>query len=553
MTPHINRRAFFSSCAAASAVTPVTLFAAGCGDSVGEPAGWGDSADSQGGLPLRSAHNPYEFGAIGDGANDDTAALRAAYQAALSEGGGAIELPRGRFFIPGHMEMEEPGVSVFSRGGAVVGGGEVRVGPAGYDGAASGIDFSGTSIQGVTFDGGDDYGTPRCLVLRNVRGVDILQNLFRSAGKGVAVEAADGNDKFHTTAMVRIASNRFTRLAFGVYGDTAEWDRLSDWQITDNYFNFCSDTSVWIASTNDGELGGVDGLNFAGNTIFSLNHSDSAEPLFNVKRYNLRLGKTNWLRIVNNNFFEAGLSAVYLDTPANFSFIGNHVAWPGQRELADALEIHHGAPKGVIEGNTFAMWTRAAVGLYDLSDPRRIEVGENSWTWTASPDSWTGSEPLPGYRVYASSGDEGYPAIRDFQDSGAFDNLYGRSQQQSRDVKSPKGGVSGAYQRNLEVTESVTVFNISDIASGTSFGGLISITATNASDPSLIATYLLFVSSAGSVCTSVAAGGHTQGTDAAHPSFSWALTGKELRATPIGATSGAYDFDAVALGAASLL
>ncbi|MCV7416418.1 hypothetical protein [Mycolicibacterium litorale] len=483
--------------------------------------------------------------------NDDTAALRAAYEAALSEGGGAVELTRGRFYIPGNVEMSQAGVSLLSRGGAVVGGGEVRVGPASYDGAASGVDFSGDSVAGLTFDGDDDYGTTRCLVLRNTRGLDISQNLFRSAGKGVAVEAADGNEKFHTTAMVRVSGNRFTRLTFGVYGDTEEWDCLSDWQITDNYFNFCSDTSVWIASTNEGAIGGVDGLNFAGNTIFSLNHSDSAEPLFAIKRYNLRLGKTNWLRIINNNFFEAGLSAVYLDTPANFSVIGNHIAWPGQRELADALEIHHGAPKGVIEGNTFAMWTRAAVGLHDLTDLRRIEIGGNSWAWTASPDSWTGSESLPGYRIYASQGGEGYPTIRDFQDSGAFDNLYGEWRLQSRDIKSPKGGVSGASHRNLDVSSTTTVFSISDIVGGTTFGGLISVTATNTKDPSLTATYLLFVSSAGSVCTPIAAGGHLEGADTAHPSFTWALGGEALRATPVGATAGTFDFDAVALGAAS--
>lgn len=530
-------------------MTPVAMLAAGCGDSPGEPVGREDSIQNQGGPKMLC--NPYDFGAVGDGKNDDTAALRAAYEAALSEGGGAVELTRGRFYIPGNVEMEEPGVSLWSRGGAIVGGGEVRVGPASYDGAASGVDFSGGSIQGVTFDGDDDYGTTRCLVLRNVRGLDISQNLFRSAGKGVAVEAADGNEKFHTTAMVRVSSNRFTRLTFGVYGDTEEWDRLSDWQITDNYFNFCSDTSVWIASSGEGNVGGVDGLNFAGNTIFSLNHSDSAESLFDVKRYNLRLGKTNWLHVINNNFFEAGLSAVYLDTPANFSFIGNHVAWPGQRELADALEIHHGAPKGVIEGNTFAMWTRAAVGLHDLADLRRIEVGENSWTWTASPDSWTGTEPLPGYRIYASSGGQGYPTIRDFQDSGALDNLSGKWQLQSRDIKSPKGGITGASHRNVEVSEAVTVFSISDIVSGTAFGGLISVTVANAKDPSLVATYLLFVSSAGSVCTPIAAGGHTEGADSGHPSFTWALAGKELQATPVGATAGNYDFDAVALGAAS--
>lgn len=539
----INRRNLIGSMLTVGAAAEISLLSAGCaaGDNERPP----DRIEN----PDEMFINPYDFGAVGDGINDDTSALRAAYDAARVQGGGTVELSRGRYHIPGHVEMVESGVSVVGRGGAVVGGGELRVGPAEYDDDANGVDFSGDCISGIVFDRGDDYGTARCLVLRNVRGLDVSRNLFRSAGKGIAVEAADGNEKTHTTAMLRVSDNRFAKLAFGVFADTRAWDALSDWQINDNYFNFCSDTSVWIASTEEAETGGVDGLNFAGNTIFAINHNARAESLFASKRYNLRIGKSNWLRIVNNNFFEAGLSAVYLDTPHNFTFVGNHVAWPGQRELADALEIHNGRPTGIVEGNTFAQWTRAAIGLYDLNDLTEVEIGQNAWHWTESPETWTGSEPLPGYRVYAPPGGSGYPTIRDFQLTGAFDDIKGNPRQQSRDIKSPKGGITGAYRPNLEVSATVPVFEISDIARSKHFGGLITVTATNSSDDSLIATYLLFVSSQGSVCNVVESGGFIEGEAPEHPSFSWALSGGELQATPVGSTNGTYDFDAVGVGA----
>jgi hypothetical protein len=533
----INRRSFFQSSIAANAA----FLGAGCSSDI-------PSRDLREDARA-SVKSPYQYGAIGNGKSDDTLAVRSAYEAALSIRG-SVDMTGGRFYIPGHVEIEEPGVDLVCAGGGVIGGGEVRIGPTKYDAKSGGVDFSGTRVSGVIFDRGEDFGNSRCLVLRNVRGLDITDNSFQSAGKGIAVETADGNDKFHTSAMVRISGNRFSKLKFGVFGDTAEWDRLSDWHITDNYFNYCSDTSVWIASTEDVSLGGVDGLNFAGNTVFSFG-SESQDPLFAVKRYNLRLGKTNWLRIINNNFFEAGLSAVYLDTPQFFVFTGNHVAWPGQRELADALEIRNGSPTGIVQDNTFAQWTRAAVGLYDLADAARVEIGQNGWSWTESPHSWKGEGSLPGFRVFLSSNTHGYPIIRDFQAIGAHDDLKGQSLMQSRDPKTPKGGVSGMSRSGVSVPSTITLFGMSDIVGSSNFGGLMSVTATNSSDESLIATYLLFLSSQGSVCSVVQSGGFTDGDFSGHPSFSWSLSGTDLQATPIGLTNDTFDFDGVMLGAAA--
>ena len=540
----ISRRALLNSAVVVGAAVEVSVLASACSDA--EPSGHADTNPEAAGTSV----NPYSFGAIGDGANDDTSALQAAYDAAATRGGGCVSLTRGRYFIPGGLEMHRPGVSLTGSGGAVIGGGEVRVGPAEYDGSG-GADFSSDHVSGIVFDRDDDYGGTRCLVLRNVRGIDVSRNLFRSAGKAIAIEAADGNRGFHTTAMVRISENRFTRLMFGVFADTRDWDTLSDWHVTDNYFNYCADTSVWIASTDQESSGGIDGLNFAGNTVFSIGHSSRDNPLFSKNRYNLRLGQTNWLRVVNNNFFEAGVSAVYLHNPINLTFVGNHIAWPGQRKLGDALEIRNGSPVGVIEGNTFSMWTRAAIGLYDLKDFSRLEIGQNGWQWSESPTSWTGDEPLPGYRVFASGDGIGYPIVRDFQDTGAYDSLKGERRQLCRDIKTPGGGITGCYRRDIQIGDGTTIFNVSDIAGRSSFGGLISVTAMSTSDQALVASYLLFVSSQGSVCTVVESGGFTDGEDAEHPSFEWSLTDGALLARPVGNAAGTYNFDAVGIGTAS--
>lgn len=543
---HINRRALVRTALAAGTVVPVSAVLAACSGDVEE-----EGIESIAPQPSETTRNPYEFGAKGDGVNDDTNAVQSAYESALAAGGGAVVLTKGRFFIPGNVEMPQPGVSLFSAGGAVVGGGELRVGPHEYEDELGGADFSGSTISGLVFDHGDSYGSSRCLVLRNVRGLEVRRNVFRSAGKGIAVEASDGNTKFHTTAMLQISNNQFAGLTFGVFGDTSAWDVLSDWHITDNYFNYCADTSVWIAGADGANSGGIDGLSLSGNTIFSMSHTGRKDPLFVRKRYNVRLGESNWLRIVNNNFFEPGLSSVYLDSARNFTFVGNHVAWPGQRELADALEVRNGSPVGVIEGNTFSMWTRAAIGLYDLKDFTRIEIGQNGWQWSESPTSWTGTDPLPGYRVFASGGGIGYPIVRDFQETGAHDDLKGESRHLCRDIKTPNGGVTGAFRRGIATPATTTIFNVSDIMGRPTFGGLISVTATSTSNDALAATYLLFVSSQGAVCTVVESGGYTDGDDTEHPSFEWSLADDGLQASPIGAAAGTYNFDAVGIGTAS--
>ncbi|GAA1691080.1 hypothetical protein MMUR_55430 [Mycolicibacterium murale] len=545
----VRRRSLIRSIAVAGAATELALVTSACAKA--EPVVPKDDASTVSEFEP-AAKNPHEFGAVGDGEHDDTSAVQAAYEAAAAEGG-VVEFTDGEYSIPGNLEVLEP-ISIRGRGRKVtITGGEVIFGPSGYDSDRGGVDFSGTKISGITFSRRDDYGKNRCLVLRNVRGLDVIGNTFSSAGKGIAVEAVDGNNKFHTTAMIRISQNRFDRLRFGIYADSDRWDRYSDWQVIDNYFNFCSDTSVWIDSSADGALGGVDGLTFTGNVLFSQNYSRYEEPLFVEKRYNLRVGKSNWICISDNNFFEAGLSAVYLSNAQHFTFVGNNVAWPGQRELADCLEIHDGSPVGTIQGNTFAQWTRAAVGLYNLDDFSRIEVGQNGWRWDPNPPSWTGQGDLPGYRVLAEGEGGGFPSIRDFQPTGAFDEVKGSAQIQSRDVKSAKSGVSGSSRRSSRVEGPESVFRIADITGARTFGGLITVSAFNSQDESLMATYLLFVSSHGSKCTVIESGGYTDGAEESHPSFTWTLSGPDLVATPVGKANGVYHFDALAIGAVASL
>ena len=495
--------------------------------------------------------NPFDYGAVGDGTTDDTSSVQAAYDAAALVAG-AVILPKGRFNIPGSLVMTTPGVNLIGQGGVVTGG-EVLLGPATYAAGSGGVNFSGTRVSGVQFDRADAYGaTTRCLVLRNARGVDIEGNLFRNCGRAIAVTTADGNTKFHTVAMLNISRNRFTACRFGIFADTVEWDRLSDWIIDGNFFNYALDTSVWIA-TADGSQGGVDGLTFTNNTMFGLNYNSSTDPNFAGKRYNVRLGKTDWLSIKGNKFFESGLSALYLDQPRHLDVVGNHFAWSGEREQGDCIEIRGGSPWGVIEDNTFDWWTRAAVGVYGTAAAGQLKIGKNAHRWSATPDSWKGAGSLTttnSFRYFVDTTVTGRPVIDEWDAPGVFDMVKGSNRVSARRQMSDYGGIGGATRRSSSVTSATTIFLLSDVGESTHYNGLVVIQARSSGAGSDNATYVLAVESGGRTVTVIAAIGKTAGAAATHPSFTWTIDASSgLVATPVGSTSGTFFFDATTLGA----
>jgi len=55
--------------------------------------------------PPPLAYNVRDFGALGDGQTDDTAAFQAALQAASDAGGGLVSVPTGNYLIAGHLDI----------------------------------------------------------------------------------------------------------------------------------------------------------------------------------------------------------------------------------------------------------------------------------------------------------------------------------------------------------------------------------------------------------------------------------------------------------------
>jgi len=496
--------------------------------------------------------DPRQFGAVGDGVANDSAPFQSAVSFLEASGGGAIVVARGCWYsIPDGVKLARNApipVSLLGQGGAIVGG-TVTVGPEAP--TASGLDVKGMRISGVKFDGLDQYGTRTLVSIGGVRNLDISGNVFMNAGVAIGTY---GDTVFHSIAMLNVAENRFSGLMFGLYHPALVWDYASDWNVVDNIFNICADTPVWIGSS-DGTQGGVDGLNLQGNTMFHLSTSQVANPLWESKRYNVLLGRTNWLRVINNNFFEAGLEAVYMRPPQNFVFEGNHIAWPGQRVKSDALRIGNGSNiRGVIQGNTFSLWTKAAIGIY-TAVLDSIVIGPNAYEWSATNPKWMGGGALLAsecFRVFADTDTTGYPTIPASAGAlGVRDSIRGQYLQ-SRSSLAQRSALTSATRSMGVGAAGTSLMTVTDaINVGARAGGLVLVNVSKPGDDASTATYLLFLSRQGDVCTLLASGGKTAGATTNDPSFTWTYVGGSLIATPVGSTSTAqqWSFDVVSLGA----
>lgn len=86
-----------------------------------------------------------QFGAYGDGAHDDTAAIQAAIDAAQKQGGGMVYLPPGSYLIDSALHVTADGISIVGAGLGVNGGTTIVLGSATQDGISVGA-CTGTRI-----------------------------------------------------------------------------------------------------------------------------------------------------------------------------------------------------------------------------------------------------------------------------------------------------------------------------------------------------------------------------------------------------------------------
>jgi hypothetical protein len=81
---------------------------------------------------------------------------------------------------------------------------------------------------------------------------------------------------------------------------------------------------------------GCDGMVCTNNTFFMT----ASFYMSQVKEQNIKIVTCNWVKIGDNNIFEAGAEGILLYKSANSSITGNNIAWPGQKDVSRGYGIH---------------------------------------------------------------------------------------------------------------------------------------------------------------------------------------------------------------------
>jgi len=491
--------------------------------------------DSQGRQPVRKGElvlNVMDYGAIGDGVADDTAACQAAIDAAP---------PHATVMFPGNhlitaVTLNKPHIKLVGPG--TIYQGKIVIGTTGTRQdlywAVDGLTFERSAIADNT------YGIE---LLKGRRGTVQNCTFFRH-DKAIYVNPLANGD-FHDTAMVKIKSNEFDQVRYALYVDRApavNWMNSSDFKFIANTINLALITPVYAVS--------IDGIVISDNVTFFPSYNNTNATLKADKMKNIYLGESDWVVISGNNFFESGVEAIHLERPRHFTISDNLIAWPGQRVMSDAIRITGDAPQfGSISGNVISRFTGNAVGVYGTGGGL-LSVKDNVLEYSAAAATYYGTPGLSTVAHYgvfrASTSTVKVVESSNEATGGIFSNQGGALT--SRTWVTPDS-ILGGFRAQIPVTAADTpILTLNSTQGGTTaFTGLLIIEVKNVDAQTNVnsSSYVYHVSkhALGVSATKISEHGLLTGNSANWPSFTFTLssTGK-LLATPVASTSGTFFF-----------
>jgi hypothetical protein len=495
---------------------------------------------------------PEGFGAIGDGTTDDTGALQAAVNALDSVKGGTIWIAKDYNFST---------LNITGQRVTITGPGKLRNGTI-YVGVQSGFNpvFMWTRIS-CRFDRNTRSTTVNAIEIANSYNVDIegceVANYralvhFPSLSLGgtniqhaARIKLSGCYTPFFAAGSTTVAAIDY--LVYVSANVTGGLFAVGDLTVVDNPSVQADIAHIWGYQ--------LDGLTCSGNTFFHLGYNKSSPR----KLHCIYLNFCDWINITGNQLFEAGFEAVNLTDARNIIIQGNNIAWPGQRDLKDAIALtisSGGYSRGIITGNNISYYTLSAVGIYGAGNATGLTLGHNSCYSANTNTAYYGTTTLPTTftRYTAVAGLAGMPRLTDptgfYDASTTLDNIGGTALESFQRL----GTRSSLTVRGKTVTFSASTAATAGSLSGANasnsiYGGQIDLfvqdgTATHC------AHYLLTVakSATSGTLTTVSANGETTGATAAAPSFTFALSGDNIVATPVGSTAGTFAFYATSLG-----
>lgn len=491
-------------------------------------------------------YNPFDYGAIGDGIANDTAAVQACINVMPAD---------SVLWIPGDAIFNIPdGVTLTIQDTQVTGGGTLKNGPLILNKAAVTGEIR-CDINHIKF-AGTAYTTNGIELIAGRR-VTITNCIFDALNIGV-LRRSDMGQIFHNVAMVRITNNDFNTVNYALKvehnADANSWQYTSDCAFDNNQVN--------IARVCQIDIAGIDGVHITGNVMFMVGYTSTDTALKAAKTHNIKIGQSDWITIGNNNLFEAGLESILLDKAKHFNIANNHIAWPGQRQLCDAIRLTGvSEPNGAITGNVLSRFTRHGVTVeanLDNATSTNINIFGNTIEYMLNPPSYYGTEDMSLITHYSIYQPNNSPTLvsnyLNVVTGGIFPSIRSRLAEGIRlGSRSSIAGTPGITKTVAGATGLVTLTSELSSTVTTSYAGLLQIEARSSPGTlgSNVSSYFLHITkqSGGSgVVSVISQQGLLTGGSANHPSFTFTVVGDVLTVTPISSTSGAFVFWITAIG-----
>jgi hypothetical protein len=275
-----------------------------------------------------------DFGAVGDGVTDDTAAFAAAVTAALASPFKAVYVPAGSYYLASGIVVDGTTADRFTLFG------DGRASDIWSDQAVSTLDLKGVAttfqypyIKDLAIRNTNAAGT--ALRTRNTEFLRVVRCTIAGGLNGMMMSENGGESDIKP----QIHECIFSGSANGLKGGDT---RVADAVIRDNLFLDCTTTMM--------DFGYLDGGTIAGNKLFSNNAGSNAV-------IGMRLKKPIYTVVEDNAFFELGGIGLSLTSPRYSRFKNNQIVNVGQNAAAAAIQVldFDGTTAGLdvqITGNT---------------------------------------------------------------------------------------------------------------------------------------------------------------------------------------------------------
>lgn len=283
--------------------------------------------------------NVMNYGAIGDGINDDTQAVNLAIRQFKDGVANYLLFPQGYTFKC-NFEITNPNVKIC--GGGII------------DGTISVFIQEGTSnfqAEDLTLIGSNPIHFKRC------RGGAIRKCSFLNNDISILFKANEG-EQGQTNARIQISDNLFENNGYVIKQEQIVSSRLS---LAD--FHFINNISKWSKYTHI-ELETCDGFIVTGNTFFTDKNTATVKNHIKVSVW------ASWCLINSNNLFESGSESIYLHGVDSINISNNELAWCGRRERVGAIRISNSSYKtvyGIISNNVINVPSQTGIVIENTS------------------------------------------------------------------------------------------------------------------------------------------------------------------------------------------